>query len=86
MKRNLDLAAALKEETPVESTKAQKINAQTAKAQPSRIGKKSINIYTDPDVKKQLKLIGLEEDRTIDDMLKEAINDFFAKKGKSQIA
>jgi hypothetical protein len=53
---------------------------------PSRIGKKTVAAHFDPAVSKQLKLIGLEADRSTQDLLREAINDLFAKYGKAPIA
>jgi hypothetical protein len=53
---------------------------------PSRIGKKTIAAHFDPAVSKQLKQIGLEQDRTTQDLLQEALSDLFAKYGKAPIA
>ncbi|MBT5303679.1 MAG: hypothetical protein HON76_18170 [Candidatus Scalindua sp.] len=53
---------------------------------PSRKGKKPLIAYFDPAVIKQLKLIGIEEDMTLQGMTEEAVNDFFVKRGKAQIA
>jgi hypothetical protein len=53
---------------------------------PSRIGKKTVAAHFDPAVSKQLKHIGLESDRSTQDLLREAINDLFAKYGKARIA
>ena len=53
---------------------------------PSRIGKKTVAAHFDPAVSKQLKQIGLEADRSTQDLLREAINDLFAKYGKASIA
>lgn len=53
---------------------------------PSRIGKKTVAAHFDPAVSKQLKQIGLEADRSTQDLLREAINDLFAKYGKAPIA
>lgn len=53
---------------------------------PSRIGKKTVAAHFDPAVSKQLKLIGLEADRSTQALLREAINDLFVKYGKSPIA
>lgn len=52
---------------------------------PSRKEEKTLIAYFDPDVIKQLKLIGMENEMTIQSMMQEAINDFFAKHGKAQI-
>jgi len=53
---------------------------------PSRIGKKTVAAHFDPAVSKQLKHIGLEHDRSTQDLLREAINDLFQKYGKGPIA
>jgi hypothetical protein len=52
----------------------------------SRVGKKTVAAHFDPAVSKQLKLIGLEADRSTQDLLREAINDLFVKYGKGPIA
>ena len=41
--------------------------------------------YADPAVKKQLKLIALEQDTTQAELFREAINDLFRKNGKPPI-
>ena len=41
--------------------------------------------YADPTVKKQLKLIALEQDTTQAELFREAINDLFRKNGKPPI-
>ena len=53
---------------------------------PARQGRKMIAGYFDPTVHRQLKLIGLEEDKTIQDLLEEALNGLFANHGKPPIA
>lgn len=55
-------------------------------AVPSRVGKKTIAGHFDPAVSRQLRQIALEEDTSVQDLLREALNDLFAKRGKSQIA
>jgi hypothetical protein len=61
--------------------------AANGTASPSREGKKAIAGFFDPAVSRQLKQIGLERgDISVQDMLKEALNDFFTKHGKSAIA
>ncbi|MGR3311420.1 MAG: ribbon-helix-helix domain-containing protein [Candidatus Brocadiales bacterium] len=47
--------------------------------------KKPLTVYLDPDVIKQLKLIGIEHDMSNQDMLSEALNDYFVKYSKAQI-
>ena len=53
---------------------------------PSRTGKKALIGYFDPSVSKQLKQIALDRDGTIQDLLTEALNDFFQKLKKPTIA
>lgn len=53
---------------------------------PSRIGKKQISGHFGPDTVKQLHLLGIERDTTVQGLLEEALNDLFRKYGKSAIA
>ena len=95
MQKKTSLASALRH-----SSDNQKEGAVTDKAakQPTekirtvsptpsnRLGKKSITGWFDADVLKQLKMIGLDKDMSIQQMVGEALNDYFAKNGKPQIA
>jgi hypothetical protein len=95
MQKKTSLASALRQ-----SSDSQKEGAVTDKAttQPTektrtvsptpsnRLGKKSITGWFEADVLKQLKMIGLDKDMSIQQMVGEALNDFFAKNGKPQIA
>ncbi len=94
MSRKTNLADAMQKEAvkvkekPVVRKKEKKGGA-TAKNNiaPSRMGKKPLTAFVDPDVIKQLKLIGLDGDgKTLQCMMEEAINDYFAKHSKAQIA
>ncbi|RMF07764.1 MAG: hypothetical protein D6773_03195 [Alphaproteobacteria bacterium] len=53
---------------------------------PSRQGKKTIAGHFDPAVSRQLRALGLEHDRTVQDLLSEALNGLFEKYGKPPIA
>lgn len=53
---------------------------------PAREGKKAIVGYFDPSVSRQLREIALAEGKTLQGILREALNDFFVKRGKSTIA
>lgn len=53
---------------------------------PVRRGKKAVTGWFEPDVVRQLKLLGIEQNMTIQDMMKEALNDLFSKYNKAQIA
>ncbi len=53
---------------------------------PSRAGKRQIAAYFPVPVQKQLKLLTVENDTTVQGILAEALNDLFAKYGKPEIA
>ena len=53
---------------------------------PARQGQKMVAGYFDPMVHRQLKLIALEEDKTIQNLLEDALNGLFADRGKPPIA
>ncbi len=95
MQKKTSLASALRQasDSQKEGTVADKAavqpkeKARTATPTPSnRLGKKSITGWFEADVLKQLKMIGLDKDMSIQQMVGEALNDFFAKNGKPQIA
>ena len=46
---------------------------------PSRAGKKPITGFFDPEVSRQIKKFALEKDKTMQDLLQEALNDLFRK-------
>lgn len=52
----------------------------------SRKGQKLIAGHFDPAVSKQLRQIALDENTTVQELLREAINDLFIKRGKASIA
>lgn len=52
----------------------------------SRQGKKQVAGHFDPEVVRQLKLLTIERDATIQALLAEALNDLFKKYGKSAVA
>jgi len=54
--------------------------------QPGRAGKKPLIGYFSPECMKQVKQIGLDRDKTQQDLLAEALNDLFTKYGKPTIA
>lgn len=53
---------------------------------PSRIGKKGLTFYLDPDAMKQLRGIGLDEDLTLQALMIEATNMLFRNRTKAEIA
>jgi hypothetical protein len=52
---------------------------------PGRAGKSNVTGYFPQAVKKQLRLLSAEQDKTIQKLLAEALNDLFAKYGKPEI-
>jgi len=54
--------------------------------QPSRAGTRPITVHFPEEVRGQLKLIALQEKKTLHNLLAEAFNDLFAKYGKPEIA
>lgn len=63
------------------------IGANAAGAKPGRVGKVNITGYFSPDVKKSIRLIQSQDpERTVQDLLAEALNDLFAKYNVPQTA
>jgi hypothetical protein len=73
-------------ERPQRQRHKPKEEAAVSTQAPSRTGKKALIGYFDPSVSKQLKQIALDRDGTIQDLLTEALNDFFQKLKKPTIA
>lgn len=58
----------------------------TAAVPPSRQGKKMISGHFDKDVHRQLKILAIEKDTSIQDLLSEALNALFERNNKPPIA
>ena len=58
----------------------------TATAPPSRQGKKMISGHFNKDVHRQLKMLALEKDTSIQSLLSEALNALFERNNKPPIA
>ena len=56
--------------------------SDTAPKQASRIGKKTVIFYDDPKAVKAIKQLGLDDDRTIQDLMHEAVDDLLVKYGR----
>lgn len=54
--------------------------------QPSRTGTRPITVHFPQEVRDQLKLIALQQQKTLQNLLAEGFNDLFAKYGKPEIA
>lgn len=94
MSKKPSLSAALKSvgKQPLEVVRPQKEESQNGEGSgksrkaPSRQGKKIVGAYFDPAVSKQLHQIALDKETSLQDLMGEALNDFFEKYGKSPIA
>ena len=59
---------------------------QRENSSPSRSGKKQIGGHFDPEVSRQLKIAAAKEDKTIEQILGDAINEYFERRGIPPIA
>ena len=86
--KKMSLSAALQEASGHQGTPSVPVTAPPSSGgmAPSREGKKVIAGYFDPAVSRQLKQLALEEDSSLQDLLREALNDLFRKRGRSPIA
>ena len=53
---------------------------------PARVGKRFVGAHFHPEVARQLKVLAAEDDRTIQDLLEDAVDLLFVKAGKAKIA
>ncbi len=60
--------------------------APAPQLKPSRVGKKPITGFFDPAVSRQLKQVALDQDSSIQELMREALNDLFEKHNKKPIA
>ena len=61
-------------------------SAGTSGRAPSRVGKKGVTFYLEPDAVKQLRSLGLDEDQTLQGLMIEAVNMLFKSRGKAETA
>jgi len=74
------------EEAPKPAPKLIRTKKPKATPKPSRQNTVLIGGHFPPEVKKQLRLIAAEDDATHQELLEEALNLLFVKKGKKKIA
>jgi hypothetical protein len=53
---------------------------------PARVGKRFVGAHFHPEVARQLKMLAAEDDRTIQELLEDAVDLLFVKAGKVKIA
>jgi len=74
------------EAAPTGKAEATAAKAESIGRPPSRQGKRVVSVYVEPEAAKQLGIIAIQEDTTIQALMVEALNDFFAKRGTNRIA
>ena len=93
MSRKPSLAAALRQAgapsattPPVPPRTAAPSETEHPTRPPSRRGKKTIAGHFDPAVSRQLRELALSEESSVQELLREALNDLFRKRGRPPIA
>jgi hypothetical protein len=59
---------------------------ETSKRSPARQGKKAIAFWVDPGASTQLRMAGVTMNRSVQDIMTEALEDWFRKHGLPRIA
>ena len=78
--------AALNAHTVLPPSDADREQRSSSLQPPSRQGKKTIAGHFDPAVSRQLREIALAEDTSVQELLREALNDLFIKRSRPPIA
>ena len=93
MQKKTNLAAALHNASgktpirqPANDIKPSLLKESTQGTAPCRQGKKAVTGFFDPVVSRQLKQLALDEDKTIQLLITEALNDLFVKYNQKPIA
>ena len=71
---------------PERSPRLSSRTTRRAYRQPGRAGTKPITVHFPKIVRDQLKILAVKEDASMQDLVAEAFNDFFAKHGMPEIA
>lgn len=88
MAKTQSLTAALNaaNKKPTSVAASQETGSRAQQVKPSRVGKKPITGFFDPAVSRQLKQMALDQDSSIQALLREALNDLFEKHRTKPIA
>lgn len=76
---------AIKVDAPANAGEPAKGGKAKAAPKPGRAATKLIGGHFAPEYSTQLRIIAAEEDTTLQNLLTEALNDLFVKKGKARI-
>jgi hypothetical protein len=75
--------ARLKEaEAPPQQIAAPMAPTSKPSVQANRIGMKTVIFYDVPEAVRELKRLGVDQDRTVQDLMREALDDLLVKYGK----
>ena len=85
-KKLSEVISEKKEKEKAAAKASETAGTQRENASPSRLGKKQIGGHYDPEVSRQLKIIAATEDKTIEQVLGDAINEYFERRGIAPIA
>lgn len=87
MTKKTTLVEALRQaKFPTEAPLVEEKKTTSSVSAPSRQGKKGITGFFDPSVSRQMRQLALDQNKTIQGLLQEALNDLFSKYGKPPIA
>ena len=86
MAKRVNMREALERTARPEPRSDTPVEPDEPSRQTGRASKRNVTGYFPPEVAKQLRVLAAEQDRTIQDCLAEALNDWFAKNGKPEIA
>jgi hypothetical protein len=82
----LDKAAGKEIEGPKPKPPFSEMAAGEKFFRPARVGKRFVGAHFDPQVARQLKMLAAEDDKTIQELLEDAVDLLFVKAGKARIA
>ena len=85
-KKLSEVISQKKEKEKATATASETVGTQRKNSSPSRRGKKQIGGHYDPEVRVQLKIIAAREDKSVEQVLGDAINEYFEKRGIAPIA
>ena len=85
-KQRLSEAMQALNEHPTSDAESRDTGSASSLQPPSRQGKKTIAGHFDPAVSRQLREIALAEDSSVQELLREALNDLFIKRRRAPIA
>ena len=85
-KKHSEVISQKKEKEKAAAKTSETMGTHHENTLPARRGKKQIGGHYDPEVSRQLKVIAAKEDKTVERVLGDAINEYFEKRGIAPIA